>query len=116
MADLDPFTFDVIKGDTFSYELTCTDANNAPVDLTGYAARMAIKNRRNLNTIKEISTIAGGITNGGNTGVLDLSISASNTALFDAVDAVYDIEITHPAGDNYTIMEGKFIINTGVTN
>ena len=112
MAAIANLTID--QGATFSSDVTVKDANGNPFDLTGYtaAAKMAkgyasTRTRTNFTT-----TVAADAT----TGVVTLSLSATDTAALDAERYVYDLEITQTSSGNVTrVIEGVISVRPQVT-
>ena len=112
------------QGATFRKTLTmlASDGTTA-IDLTGFTARMKIKDEVGGTLIKSLSSSSGGgLTIGGasgqtTNGEIDILISASDTASFSApLDAVYDLEIESNTGVVDRVLQGKFIINPEVTD
>jgi hypothetical protein len=112
------------QGATFRKTLTmfASDGTTA-IDLTGFTARMKIKDEVGGTLIKSLtSSSGGGLTIGGSSGQatngeIDILISASDTASFSApLDAVYDLEIQSNTGIVDRVLQGKFIINPEVTD
>ena len=111
------------QGATFrkTISLKQSDGTTA-VDLSGYSARMKIKDEVGGTLIKSLTsstngglTIGGGANNASN-GEIDILISATDTGSFSAPQTgVYDIEtVTGSTVDR--ILQGKFIINPEVTD
>jgi len=112
------------QGATFRKTLTMFQSDGTTVvDLTGYSARMKIKDEVGGTLIKSLtSSSGGGLTIGGSSGnatngEIDIQISATDTASFSApLDAVYDLEIQSNTGVVDRVLQGKFIINPEVTD
>ena len=112
------------QGATFRKTLTMFQSDGTTVvDLTGYSARMKIKDEVGGTLIKSLtSSSGGGLTIGGSSGnatngEIDIQISATDTASFSApLDAVYDLEIQNNSGIVDRVLQGKFIINPEVTD
>lgn len=102
------------QGATFGQQLTWL-IDDDPVDLTGYTARMQIREKYtstiyNLN----LTTENGGITLGGDLGTISLLVSASVTSEIVPKEYVYDLELDS-GGEVTRIIEGKFIVTPEVT-
>ena len=112
------------QGATFRKTLTLFQSDGTTVvDLTGYSARMKIKDEVGGTLIKSLTSATnGGLTIGGSSGnvtngEIDLLISATDTASFSApLTAVYDLETVSSGGIVDRILQGKFIINPEVTD
>ena len=87
----------IVQGDTFQMNITWKDGNDNLINLTSYSARMDVRpywgsSTRLLSSQGESPTI--GLTLGGASGTIDVSIAASVTASLSApLNAVYDIEV-----------------------
>jgi hypothetical protein len=111
----------IFQGATFSQTLYWeTGTPSAPVNLTGYTAKMQIRSKpESKAVILELSTSNGRITLGtsGNfaTGAINLFISASDTANLSVCEnAVYDLELTSGSVVS-RILQGNVIISPEVT-
>ena len=87
-----------------------------PTDLTGYTARMHIREKWHSKAfIHESTTENGGITLTPEDGGIKVDITAAETALFTFNKAVYDIELIDAGGIVTRIVEGIFTLNKEVT-
>jgi hypothetical protein len=104
------------QGASWDYTLTWL-AGGTPVDLTGYQARMQVRESYD-STATILSLTAGtGITLGGTAGTIYLEADATTTAGFDGVpnkQFIYDLELEN-AGIVTRLVEGTFTINPEVT-
>jgi len=106
----------VYKGGTFSYTITWTDQSNTPINLTGYTAKMMV--RQSLDSAAAILTLTtenGGITLGGSAGTIALSIDKTTTAALPALIGLYDLEIISPGGGVDFLTQGYVNIRQMVT-
>lgn len=88
----------------------------APKDLTGYTARMQIRETvESAVVLKSLTTENGGITLGGATGEIDLYLSAVDTAAIAWDSGVYDIEFIAPNSDVIRRIAGTVIVTKEVT-
>ena len=102
------------KGATFKQNILYQDSTGAAIPLTGYTARMQIRQSYQSDVLQELTTENGGITITALTGSIDLLITATDTALLPALTGVYDLEII--TGTDVTrLLEGKTIITENVT-
>lgn len=109
----------IFQGATFNQTLFYeTGEPSAPVDLTGYSAKMQIRSKpESKAVILELSTdISNGrISLNDTTGSIALFISAADTATLSVCDkAVYDLELTTGAVTT-RILQGNVIISPEVT-
>jgi molybdopterin-binding protein len=102
------------QGSTYSQQFTYS-IDDIPVNLTGYTARMQVREKHtSATTIVSLTTENGGITLGGDEGTIDVYIAPGVTETFVAKEYVYDLELV--TGSNvYRIIEGKFIVSPEVT-
>lgn len=104
------------QGSTFSQQLTYT-IDDVAVDLTGYTARMKVKEKHTSTTTKlDLTTENGRIVLGDALGTIDLTVSAGDTAAITAKEYVYDLELVSSSNIVTRIIEGKFIVTPEVTN
>jgi hypothetical protein len=109
----------IFQGATFNQTLFYeTGEPSAPVDLTGFTAKMHIRSKPESKAlILELSTAVGNgrITLNETTGSINLFISASDTASLSVCDkAVYDLELYNGAVTT-RILQGNVIISPEVT-
>lgn len=87
-----------------------------PVDLTGFTARMQIRESlESTTTLEELTTENGGITLGAAAGTVALLISATDTAALDFSTAVYDLELISGAGIVTRLLYGDITLAEEVT-
>lgn len=91
-------------------------AAGAPVNLTGWSARMQIRTEHDSPVvIHELTSESGGITIRPLSGGFDLFISSNDTERFNFEDAVYDIELVDGHGEATRIVEGRVRLSPEVT-
>lgn len=106
-------------GATFQLRVTWRDPNDNPIDLTGYSARMKVKNAVGGATTYFSLTSGSGITLGGAAGTVDILIddAATASAIGDSqVTAVYDLEVESGGGITTRLIEGKAFLKPEVTD
>ena len=86
-----------------------------PVDLTGFTARMQIRETIESTTTLVSLTEASGITLGGTAGTIGITIAATATALLDFDSAVYDLEVVSAGGIVTPVAYGNVYLNDEVT-
>lgn len=88
----------------------------APVDLTGYSARMQIRSSAASATVlASLTTADASITLGGTAGTIDLHITAAQTAAFTWTTGVWDLELESPTGDVRRLLSGTAEVTPEVT-
>lgn len=88
------------------------------MNLTGYTALMQVRKTHASNPpLLELGSVApkSGISINGALGKLTIEVDESVTATLPAISAVYDLLITSPAGHVTRLLEGKFVVQAGVT-
>lgn len=109
------FNFTCPQGSTFNPTLTWK-IDNAPVDITGYSARLQVRETHDSDEyIINLTNLNGGITLGGSAGTIDLYISASDTSAALPGDHVYDLEMISSNSTVSRLIEGRFNITPEVT-
>ena len=107
------------QGATFSRTITWKDSANAAYDLTGYTARMHVRETvENANTVITLTTVNSRITLGSNAatkGQVTLTISAADTANLVPAIYVYDLELVSGGGVVDRLIEGNFVVKAEVT-
>jgi hypothetical protein len=106
------------QGATFRHQLQVKqgDGTGAPAaDLTGYTARMQIRTEvGSPNILISLTTENGRITITPLTGLIDLQISATDTAALAFEVAAYDLELVS-AGVVTRLVQGKVKLSPEVT-
>ena len=102
----------VDQGTTFTSDVTVKDANGNPFDLTGYSARAKLaKGYQSTKTRQDFTTT---IASDATSGVVTLSLTATQTTALDDTRYVYDLEIQ--TGDVVTrVIEGLISVRPQVT-
>ncbi len=102
---------------SFTLPLVWTAAG-LPVDLTGWKARMQIRERTSSATpvIDLDNGLKGGIEiTAPLTGAINIKITDEQTGLLTIKAGVHDIVLESPGGDSHRILEGTVTIHPGVT-
>jgi hypothetical protein len=101
------------QGSTFSKSLTYK-IDDDPVDLTGYGARLQVRDFfYSPDPVLNLTHLAG-ITLGASAGTINILVDASTTTELIPGDYVYDLELI--AGGTVTrLIEGKFVVSPEVT-
>lgn len=110
------YTVTIEQGATLGLTLTWSDESNALVNLTGYTARMQIREQLDSATpFITLTTENGGITLGGVAGTITLNMTATATAALTQTSGVYDLELVSSGGVVTRLLEGLVIIKPEVT-
>jgi len=112
------YNITIEQGATYSMSLTCysDEAQTTPRDLSGYTARMHVReNKNDAATIIELATGGSGITiSGDNSNVITVLMTAAQTSAFNFVKAYYDLEIVTGATVE-RLIEGTVALSEEVT-
>ena len=111
-------TLCILVGDTKEETVFYKDPDGSPVDLTGYVAKMEIRERRgDTGTAPvELSSPSDGLVITELEGRIDITISSAKTRnLENFRRAVWDLEIIAPDGKVTTLLGGPVEIEKDVT-
>lgn len=100
------------QGDTYKRTLTWL-VNKAPVNLTGYDARLQI--REDADDATPALDASDYLTLGGTAGTIEVEIPAEETADLDAGRYVYDLEVESGGGEVTTLIAGSLTVTAEVT-
>ena len=108
------------KGATYNKTWLYKDSTLQGIPLTGYEARMQVRERKDSTAfIIELTSVGGDIIleDASELGRVDVRIGADATDLLNVSTATYDLELYMPADVTEVIrlVEGAVIIKTGVT-
>ena len=110
MAAIANLTID--QGATFSSDVTVKDAQDNAFNLTGYTA--SAKLAKGFASTRTRTNMTTSIATDATTGVVTLSLTATETSALDAERYVYDLEIT--SGATVTrVIEGIITVRPQVT-
>lgn len=120
------YSFTVEQGATTSFQVVYKDANGTPVNLTGYHARMQIREEKSATAVicklsSSLDADGTGLNLSGSAGNLPLSsgsigvyISAASSSGFNFDTAYYDLELV--AGGTVTrLLQGSVKLDKEVT-
>lgn len=107
----------VYKGATFDKTIVWKDENGTLVNLTGWKARMHMRETVGAETpFLTLTTENGSVALGGAAGTINLIVSAATTAAIEAEQGVYDLEMVAPDDVTVTrLLEGIVFISPEVT-
>ena len=103
--------FTVDRRADFPIKLTFKDSTGSAINLTGYTVAAQVYNED--RSIKFADwTVA--YTDRAN-GIVDISLTDTQTATFTPSILFYDVLLTEPSGDKFYYLEGKLFISEGYT-
>ena len=104
------------QGATFKRTITWTNQARVPYNLTGYTARMQVRETTEASGILlELTTVNSRITLGGAAGTVNLVVAADITAALTPGLYVYDLELVSGGGEVTRLIEGNFNVRAEVT-
>lgn len=89
---------------------------NTPVDMTGYTARMSIKDKIGGDELLRLDTSNSRIIIDNVNKTIKLTISATDTAAISWRKGVYDLELVSPSGFVETLMSGRVDVIKEITS
>jgi hypothetical protein len=102
------------KGVTFRHRLIWRDRFKRNIDMTGYSARLQIKNDAGTVLLLEMATGTGEIVITPAKGLMELELSAGQTAALAFAHGVFDLFVTAPDGTVIRLLKGKLLVVPGV--
>tara|TARA_R110000868_G_scaffold19150_4_gene82786 strand:+ start:5585 stop:5935 length:351 start_codon:yes stop_codon:yes gene_type:complete len=104
------------QGATFQLNLVWKDPNGTAINLTGYTARMQVREKVTSTTaLISLTTENGGITLGGAAGTIAVVAAATATDDITVKRGVYDLELISSGGIVTRLIEGCVTISPEVT-
>ena len=106
------------QGTSWALNLRWKDGNGAAVDLTGYTARMQIRESYATPVLLSLGSAAplAGITLGGAAGTITVAATAPQTAVLPAMSTcVYDLELVEHGGLVRRFLQGSATVSPEVT-
>jgi hypothetical protein len=110
-------TYDISadQGSDLDTLITYTNDSAVLVNLTGFSARMQVRNFAGSSASWLNLTSSSGITLGGAAGTIRIVVSAAAISAVPAGNYVYDIELVDTAQVVLKILSGEFVVNAEVT-
>jgi hypothetical protein len=103
------------QGSVWSVVFVYLDPNEAPINLTGYTARMQLRQNYNSELADlTLTTENGGISIVGATGTVTVTATDEQTELLDGGFYLYDLELTL-AGVTSRLIQGQLTVAEQVT-
>jgi hypothetical protein len=116
MALGNTFNITINQGATFELTITWKDSAGTAINLSGYTARMQVRETYASTSPIVSLTNGAGITLGGAAGTIAIVISATTTtALTAPFSGVYDLEIQSAAGVVTRLIQGSATVTAEVT-
>ena len=110
------FDITINQGATFELTITWKDSAGTAINLTGYTARMQVRETYSSTSTIVSLTSGSGITLGGAAGTIAILISATTTAALTApFSGVYDLELVSAGGVVTRLLQGAATVSPEVT-
>lgn len=104
------------QGSDFTPVMTWKDQNGTAIDLSGYTARMQIRESVEATSfIHELTTGNGELVLGGAAGTITFAIPSATTTAFSFDTAVYDLELISGTGIVTRLLKGDVTLSLEVT-
>lgn len=97
------------QGTTFNTTYTINNANDEPIDFTGYTGNASMRKSYTSSTFYSF------VVGLSNTGLVTLSMNANTTGNITAGRYVYDIEVEDLSGNRSRLIEGIITVTPQVT-
>jgi len=107
--------FKIDQDSTFAFEVEYLNDDDTPIDLTGYTAKLQVRDQKGGKKLAFTLTHNDGINIMGNTGKMTISFSNVRTNKLFYPQSSYDLVITDLTGNKTRILEGFLILNRAVT-
>ncbi len=110
------YNFTIDQGAQYITTIVYEDSNGNPVDLTGYTARMQLREQSSSPNPADLTLTSpsGGIVITPLTGTLVITISTAQTSALTARFYVYDLELTL-SGEVSRLIQGQITVSAQVT-
>lgn len=110
------YDFDLEQGSTLLKPIVWKDSSGTPVNLTGYSARMQVRQSvASPDVLLELSTANNKIQITPLTGTITLVFDATTTAGITWKRGKYDLELTSSSGAVTRLIEGQITVSQEIT-
>jgi hypothetical protein len=99
----------------FEKVFTWKKADGTAYNLTGYTAKMQVRETFGGGLVADIPTDIGTISLGGAAGTITVAIPTADTATLEPGRYVYDLVLIDGSAERYRVLEGECEITPGVT-
>lgn len=110
------YTLTIFQGASLSLPLVWKDSAGVVVNITGYTARLHVRQSiEDVATLLTLTTENGGIVVDGPAGKITLTMTAAATAALTFTSGVYDLELIAAGGVVSRLLMGKVKVDREVT-
>ena len=105
--------FNVARRNDFPLRLTFKDSTGSAINLTGYTVDAEVYSETS-DAFRDTKYADWTITYTNRTsGIVDISLTDTQTATFNKHELKYDVQLTQPNGDKFQYLRGTLFINEG---
>jgi hypothetical protein len=108
---MEDINFKVVQGDTFTFEVIYQNPNGSLIDLTGYTAKVDVRDRPAGKILCASVTNSSGIIISGLEGKIVVTFTPEQTRKFTVPNASYQLQIIAPNTQRTTILKGNIIVS-----
>ena len=108
------YNFTIDQGSTWTLQLIYKDPNGAPINLSGYTAKMQLRSKFDSADAVLTLTSGSGITIDGPTGTINLVATDEQTEAIKSGFYVYDLELSN-GGVITRLIQGQVTLSPQVT-
>jgi len=110
------YNISIDQGATYTLAISYKDENGAAINLTNYTAAMQLRSTyTSVDAVLSLSSPSNGIVITGATGLISITITATQTAALSSNNFVYDLEITSSSNVKTRLIQGIVTISPEVT-
>jgi hypothetical protein len=109
------YDFIIYQGQDFSRTFTIKDSNGDAIDISGYDARLQVRENKSSSSSVLSLTVGDGLSITGASGQVTVSLTATETAALDYNGGVYDLELVDGSDVVTRILEGSATLDKEVT-
>lgn len=102
------------QGSTWDTAFVWT-ADDVPVDLTGYVARMMLRTTEEAASPTVSLSTTGGTMSVTSAGQIILNYSAASSSAITAASYLYDLELQAPSGNVRRLVQGRAVVSREIT-
>lgn len=106
------YQLNIYEGSNFNRAMIAKDDTDNPIDFTGYAAQMHLRETVGATTFIDWSSY---LTLGTTDGTISLSVPYSATESFPFTKGVYDLELTTATNERFKLIRGVVNVINEVT-
>ena len=104
--------FEIQRNADFPIRLTIKDSTGTAINLTGFTVAAQVYNKNKSTKFADWNVVY----TDRNNGIVDISLSDTDTANFTPICLFYDVLLTEPSGKKNYYLEGKLLISEGYTS